>query len=332
MARSTAVCSDSRCCTPRDTTTPASTPLSTTLPTSTSAAGDNDGAAVALILATVDRPHPRRPRHVARGRTRCRRRCRHAGDVPVLRFLGGIVEAATASLEGDPARPSVRPSRRSSLAACRRRSTNSCSASTPTCCACAAGPTRRCRSPPDCSTSHERVRPHAARRRSAGWPATRRLSRRPRSTPDVPPGTNDRYRLYHASYGMAVAASFGDRDTVAAVRPVLESASALDVRDRMLFAVAVALGHVADHDEARRRRRHPLDMSTPPLGDRVADGRLRRLLAVAYVCDERVRRALARRRSRAVAGAPARRRRGPARGSGRDAGQTITGCPTRRRS
>ena len=87
---------------------------------------------------------------------------------------------------------------------------------------------------------------------------------------------------------MAVAASFGDRDTVAAVRPVLESASALDVRDRVLFAVAIALGHVADHDEptATAVIRSHVDAT---LGDRVADGRLRRLLAVAYVCDERVR-------------------------------------------
>ena len=56
----------------------------------------------------------------------------------------------------------------------------------------------------------------------------------------------------------------------------------------MLFAVAVALGHVADHDEATATAviRSHVDATS---GDRVADGRLRRLLAVAYVCDERVR-------------------------------------------
>ena len=31
---------------------------------------------------------------------------------------------------------------------------------------------------------------------------------------DVPPGTNERYHLYHAFYGMAVATSFGNRDAV----------------------------------------------------------------------------------------------------------------------
>jgi LuxR family maltose regulon positive regulatory protein len=248
-------------------------------------AGDNDGAAVALALATII-AHMRGDLAsllAVAGRAAV---LPSAGDEPMLRFLGGIVEAATASLEGDPA-AAVRAIEALSLDGVPgvftdlvlRLQVNML-------CLCG----RAAEAVPIADrllasdSAYVRTIPASIRWLAgdpSGFPGGR-------VDPDVPAGTNDRYRLYHASYAMAVAASFGDRDTVAAVRPVLESASALDVRDRVLFAVAIALGHVADHDEptATAVIRSHVDVT---LGDRVADGRLRRLLAVAYVCDERVR-------------------------------------------
>jgi DNA-binding SARP family transcriptional activator len=249
------------------------------------AAGDHDGAAVALTLATIIA-------HMRGDLTTLLRVGERAAALPgadgepMLRFLGGIVEAATASLEGDPA-AAVRAIEALSLDGVPgvftdlvlRLHVNML-------CLCG-------RATEAVPIADRLVASHSDYVRTIP-PTIRWLAGDPSGfpgghvDPDVPPGTNDRYRLYHASYAMAVAASFGDRDTVAAVRPVLESASALDVRDRVLFAVAIAVGHVADHDEdaAAAVIRTHVDAT---VGDRVADGRLRRLLAVPYVCDERVR-------------------------------------------
>ena len=55
-----------------------------------------------------------------------------------------------------------------------------------------------------------------------------------RLTVDPGAGTNERYLLYHATYGTAVAASFGDGATVEALRPMIEKFATgnLDARDR----------------------------------------------------------------------------------------------------
>ena len=65
-------------------------------------AGDNDGAAVALTLATII-AHMRGDLATLLAVAERAAVLPSAGDEPMLRFLGGIVEAATASLEGDPA-------------------------------------------------------------------------------------------------------------------------------------------------------------------------------------------------------------------------------------
>ncbi len=57
-----------------------------------------------------------------------------------------------------------------------------------------------------------------------------------------------------------------------------------------MLAFARALRHIAEHREAAATEVIGEHVSAQPDDDRVADGRLRRLLAVAYVCDERVRR------------------------------------------
>ena len=121
---------------------------------------------------------------------------------------------------------------------------------------------------------------------------------------EVPPGTNERYHLYHAIYGMAVATSFGNRPAIEALGALVERSATIDVRDDTMLAFARAVRHVADHDEAMAAAVIAEHVDAHPTDDRVADGRLRRLLAVPYVCDERVRGRWRDRRARAVAGPP----------------------------
>jgi DNA-binding SARP family transcriptional activator len=103
-------------------------------------------------------------------------------------------------------------------------------------------------------------------------------------------GTNERYLLYHAAYVTAVAASFGDRATIDDLRPVIEKSAAgsLD-RDRAMVALATAIRHVADHDEETARRVIADHVDAHDETDAWADMHLRRILAVPYVCDQRVR-------------------------------------------
>ena len=135
---------------------------------------------------------------------------------------------------------------------------------------------------------------------------------------DPGPGTNERYHLYHATFGTAVAASLGDRNTIEALRPVIEkfAAGAQDARDHAMTAFATAVRHVADHDDeaARRTIAEYADIYDEQNG--LAELHMRRILAVAYVSDERIRARWQRRVARAVAATPACRRRRPAGRSG----------------
>jgi DNA-binding SARP family transcriptional activator len=109
---------------------------------------------------------------------------------------------------------------------------------------------------------------------------------------DADPGadTNERYLLYHAAYVTAVAAAFGNRATIDDLRPVIEkfAAGSLD-RDRAMVALATAIRHVADHDEEKAGRVIADHVDAHGETDAWGDMHLRRLLAVPYVCDERVR-------------------------------------------
>ena len=106
----------------------------------------------------------------------------------------------------------------------------------------------------------------------------------------VPPGTNERYQLHHAMCGMAVATSFGNREVIEELSSILDRWATIDVRDDAMLAYARAARHVADHDEAMAGKVIAELVDAQPATDRVVDGRLRRLLAVPYICDERVRR------------------------------------------
>jgi DNA-binding SARP family transcriptional activator len=107
---------------------------------------------------------------------------------------------------------------------------------------------------------------------------------------DPGPGTNERYHLYHAVYGSAVAASFGDTAVLDELRPVIEKAATMtvDARDGAMIAVAAAQRLVTEHDETAAIR--VIGEHIDAHGDdRLSDVHLRRNLAVAYVCDARVR-------------------------------------------
>jgi LuxR family transcriptional regulator, maltose regulon positive regulatory protein len=105
----------------------------------------------------------------------------------------------------------------------------------------------------------------------------------------VPPGTNGRYQLHHAMSGMAVATSFGNGKLIEELSSILDRWARTDVRDDAMLAYASAARHLADHDEAMAAKVIAALIDAQPATDRVVDGRLRRLLAVPYVCDERVR-------------------------------------------
>jgi LuxR family transcriptional regulator, maltose regulon positive regulatory protein len=104
-------------------------------------------------------------------------------------------------------------------------------------------------------------------------------------------GTNERYHLYHATFGTAVAASLGDRTTIEELRPVIEkfAAGAKDARDHAMAAFATAVRQVADHDDeaARQTIAEYADLYDEQNG--LAELHMRRILAVAYASDERIR-------------------------------------------
>jgi LuxR family transcriptional regulator, maltose regulon positive regulatory protein len=103
-------------------------------------------------------------------------------------------------------------------------------------------------------------------------------------------GTNERYHLYHATFGTAVAASMGDRSTIEELRPVIEkfAAGAKDARDHAMTAFATAVRQVADRDDdaARRTIAQYADVYDEQNG--LAELHLRRILAVAYASDQRI--------------------------------------------
>ena len=143
-----------------------------------------------------------------------------------------------------------------------------------------------------------------------------------RLTVDPGAGTNERYHLYHATYGTAVAASFGDRGHrrgVAAgdreVRRRQRSTLAIEA----MIAFATAVRQVVEHDDDAARRTIADYADEHDERDGLAELHMRRILAVAYVSDERIRARWQAPRARADAGPPAGRRRRPAGGSRRAA-------------
>jgi DNA-binding SARP family transcriptional activator len=111
-----------------------------------------------------------------------------------------------------------------------------------------------------------------------------------RFSADPGAGTNARYLLYHAAYVTAIAASFGDREMLDELRPVIEKCAAASFdRDRAMVALATAIRLIAEHDEPMARRVIADHVDAHGDDDAWADMHLRRTLAPAYVCDERIR-------------------------------------------
>ena len=249
----TCVSSKSPCSTPATTTTRASTTDLDAVIEAYTARGDNGGIVVALVLAMAI-AHMRGD--VARLLTvdEVAQSLPHADDVPALRFLRGAMRATKASLEGDATRRGGSHRGDRPPAAGHRRSTSSCSASTPTCCACVGGQTRQSRSLPRRST-------HRAPYVRTLHPKVRWLAGDPGGFPggqfdvDVPPGTNARYHLYHAYYGMAVITSFGRSDLVDGLSATVEKAASDRRARRHDAGLLPAPCGTSPHTTKRRRRR-----------------------------------------------------------------------------
>ena len=249
--------------------------------------GDNGGAVVALILGMAI-VHMRGDLARLLEVDERARSLADAADVPILRFLRGAMRATRASLEGDP---------QAAVAAIEAISFGG------------SGPTpinelvvrlhanMLCL----CGRADEAVEIAAPMLDSPSpyvrtlHPKVRWLAGDPGGCPgghfdvDVPPGTNERYVLFHALYGIAIATSFGDSEAIEAASELVERSATVDVRDDTMLAFARAVRHVADHDETLAAKVIAEHVNAHPESDRVADGRLRRLLAVPYVCDERIR-------------------------------------------
>ena len=103
---------------------------------------------------------------------------------------------------------------------------------------------------------------------------------------------NHRDRFVWSAYGVVVAASLGDRALVEVMRHELEAAAgpSLDARDGAIASGSLACYEILAHDEEAARTVIADHLTHHPLSDRLGEAHLRRTLAVAYICDDRVRR------------------------------------------
>ena len=251
-------------------------------------ADDHNGAAIALGLgALVAHTWGDESRLLAIDNTA--RSLAAADDQPILRFLAGMVTAAVASLRGDADGavaaitalsfdeiPGVMTEFETrhlvNMLGMAGRADEAVAAAIPL-----------LDSP---SPYVRRIPAHA--RWLAGDPSAFAGGR---LTVDPGVGTNERYHLYHATYGTAVAASFGDAATVEALRPVIEKFGTgnVDARDRAMIAFATAVRQVVEHDDDAARRTIAAYADEHDESDGLAELHMRRILAVAYVSDERIR-------------------------------------------
>jgi DNA-binding SARP family transcriptional activator len=248
-------------------------------------AGDHNGIVVALILGMAI-AHMRGDLDRMRALDARTRVLPTAEAVPLLRFLRQSVAAMTASLEGDPAAAVAAiesmtardgPPRLTELIV--RLHVNML-------CLCGRADEAVAVAAPLLESASPYVRTlHAKTRWLAGDPGGFAGGRLDAA---APPGTNQRYHLFHAFYMIAVATSFGDGEAIAALGAVIDDSPKVDVRDDTMGDVVDAMRHIVAHDEGAAVRAIAAHVDAHG-DDPVADGRLRRLLAVPYVCDERLR-------------------------------------------
>jgi ATP/maltotriose-dependent transcriptional regulator MalT/DNA-binding SARP family transcriptional activator len=99
------------------------------------------------------------------------------------------------------------------------------------------------------------------------------------------------YRFVFAAHIACVAASLGDLDLAADVRPNFEATNGarLDARDSAIAAIAVAACKILEHDEGGAASVLAEHLSRHALADARSETRLRRNLAIAYVVSEDAR-------------------------------------------
>ena len=104
---------------------------------------------------------------------------------------------------------------------------------------------------------------------------------------------NQIYRYVSAAHAAGVAASLGDRALADEVRADIEATigASLDARDSAIAAVAVACCRILDHDEAAATAAIDGHLLRHSLAEAPGEARLRRSPAIAYVCNDDVRRA-----------------------------------------
>ena len=244
------------------------------------AGADDAGAAVALALGALVAHTLWRRRPARRHRRPGAARSPPTTSRPVLLFLAGTMTAAVASLRGDADDATAAVAGLSFERGAGGDDRVRSSASTSTCSAWPGVPTRRSSPPRRCSTRRARTC-ERSRATFAGWPVIRPAFAGGRFTADPGAGTNERYLLYHAAYGTAVAASFGDRDddrgAAAGDREVRRPVRS--TRDRAMVALATAIRLIAEHDEAMARRVDRRYADDHGEDDAWADLHLRRILA-----------------------------------------------------
>jgi LuxR family transcriptional regulator, maltose regulon positive regulatory protein len=103
---------------------------------------------------------------------------------------------------------------------------------------------------------------------------------------------NHLYRFVAAAHVAGVAASLGDRRLADVVRPDFEAmiGTPLDARDSAIAATALACCKILDHDESAATAAIADHLGRHPLSDAPSEARLRRHLAIAYVCSDVARR------------------------------------------
>jgi DNA-binding SARP family transcriptional activator len=114
----------------------------------------------------------------------------------------------------------------------------------------------------------------------------------------APPGIDELFKVNHrdrfvwSAHGVVVAASLGDQALVEVMRRELEATAgpSLDARDSAIVSTSLACSEILAHDDEAARSVIADHLARHPLSNRAGEAHLRRTFAVAYICDEQIRR------------------------------------------